>query len=195
MVNIRKKKTNWPGTSKKHLNISWIMPPPGKGSGGHINIYRFIKYLEEAGHKCTVYLYANGGGGSLAPIKLAMDGYPSVKAKMNWLDKNQNIPESDAIFATSWETAYASFLSTSKAKRFYFVQDFEPFFYPVGSLYALAENTYKLGFYGITAGGWLAKKLTEEYGMETTHYDFGADKSLYKLLNDSPRTEISIFFR
>src|SRR4051812_42011897 len=35
--------------------INWVMSPPRSG-GGHQNIYRFIKYLEDKGHSCRVYL-------------------------------------------------------------------------------------------------------------------------------------------
>jgi hypothetical protein len=30
--------------------------------------------------------------------------------------------------------------------------DFEPWFYPMGTDYVLAENTYRFNFYGFTAG-------------------------------------------
>jgi hypothetical protein len=46
------------------------------------------------------------------------------------------------------------------------VQDFEPYFEPVGSYSTFAENTYRFGFHGITLGEWLSKKLTNEYGYE-----------------------------
>lgn len=101
----------------------------------------------------------------------------------------------DGIFATSWETAYPAFNAKFPAKRFYFVQDFEPYFYAPGSLYTLAENTYKFGFFGITAGGWLSKKLKRDYGMRTDHYEFGADKTHYFLTNTNPRKEILFYAR
>ncbi len=53
----------------------------------------------------------------------------------------------DVVFATSWETAYAVFnLQGEQLHKFYFVQDFEPIFFGVGSRYMLAEATYKFGF-------------------------------------------------
>ncbi|MGC4441694.1 glycosyltransferase family 1 protein, partial [Streptococcus suis] len=55
----------------------------------------------------------------------------------------------DVVFATSWDTAYAAFnLKEKNLHKFYFVQDFEPVFYGLGSRYKLAEATYKFGFYG-----------------------------------------------
>lgn len=182
--------------NKKTLNINWIMPPPGKGSGGHHNIFRFIQYLENAGHKNNIYLYTEGIN---APIDLILDSmgdsYPQVSAKMEWLDNNNSMVDSDILFCTSWETAYASKNAKTSARRFYFVQDYEPFFYPVGSLYSLARNTYNFGFFGITAGGWLSKKLSTEHNMRTAYYDFGADSQTYGLTNNNNRKEIFFYAR
>ena len=103
--------------------------------------------------------------------------------------------EAQAIFATSWETAYPAFLDASPAKRFYFVQDFEPYFYPQGSQSLLAENTYRFGFHGITAGGWLSHKLSTEFGMKTDHFDFAVNSEIYSISNLRPRNEVFFYAR
>ena len=144
---------------------AWIMSPPGESSGGHQNIFRFLSYLEAAGHTVKIFLY--------------------------W---SQAIPV-DAIFATGWETAYPAYLDRSNARRFYFVQDFEPSFYPVGSENQLAENTYRFGFEAFTAGKWLATKLHDEYGMTTHPFDFAAEMTLYKRTNDSRRKDVFFYAR
>ena len=54
--------------------------------------------------------------------------------------------------------AYPVFNSRCSGKRFYFVQDFEPYFYPVGSMSLLAENTYRMGFHAITIGALLCRQ-------------------------------------
>ncbi len=190
------KKPAWNGVNKKSLQFNWLMPSPGKGSGGHMNLFRFIKYLEDAGHSCRIYLYTQGGKGSVSHIWASMgDSYPKIKATMEWLEDRQEMKPADGIFATSWDSAYPAFNSKLSAKRFYFVQDFEPYFYPIGSLYALAENTYKFGFYGITAGGWLAKKLKADYAMDTDYFDFSADEGLYSYQNRDHRKEIFFYAR
>lgn len=186
----------WSGTDKKQLTFNWLMPPPGKGSGGHMNIFRFIKFLEEAGHICQIYLYAEGGTGRTEHIWTTMgDSYPQVKASMRWLEDGAEMDAADGIFATSWETAYPALTSKLDAKRFYFVQDFEPYFYPMGTLYTLAENTYKFGFQGVTAGGWLAKKLNRDYSMQTDYFDFGSDSNLYSYKKTSERKEVFFYAR
>jgi hypothetical protein len=186
----------WSGSDRSNLRFNWIMPPPGKGSGGHLNIFRFIKYLEEAGHECRIYVYTFDRKGSIAAIKAIMgNSYPKVAATMEWIDSADEMAEADGILPTSWETAYVAYNFSGPAKRFYFVQDFEPFFYPVGSLYTLAENTYKFSFYGVTAGNWLSTKLRRDYGMKTDYYEFGSEKSLYSYTNDMKRKEILFYAR
>jgi glycosyltransferase involved in cell wall biosynthesis len=83
----------------------------------------------------------------------------------------------------------------SEARRFYFVQDYEPYFFPIGTNHTLAENSYRFGFYGITAGGWLSKKLSKEHGMQTDYFDFAANKSLYRYTNSGKRKEVFFYAR
>jgi len=197
-ANTRNTKNNWNKTLKKNSKFAWIMPPPGKGSGGHLNIFRFIDHLEKAGYENIIYMYVNGQHGSVDGVRAIMgDSYPQIKAleNMQWLEPNTELHDIDGIFATSWETAYASYSLDTRAKRFYFVQDFEPYFYPVGGMYTLAENTYKMGFYGVTAGGWLKKKLATEYGMQTDNFDFGSDPDIYTYQNKDKRNEIFYYVR
>lgn len=189
---------NWvaPKKPKKQLTINWLMPPPGKGSGGHMTIYRFIKYLEQSGHICRIYFHNPGIGSSVEAVKAVMgESFPNVKAPMQWLKKNEEMEPADAIFATSWQTAYTIYNSKLKAKKFYFVQDFEPSFYPMGSMYILAENTYRFGLRGITAGGWLKKKLHDNYNMITDSFSFGSDNSVYSFDKNVDRKEIVFYAR
>lgn len=182
--------------NSKNLTVNWLMPPPGKGSGGHMTLFRFIKYLEDAGHTCRIYFHNPGPGSSVEAVKAVMgNSFPTVKASMQWLHEGQEMEKADALFATSWQTAYTIYASKLNAKKFYFVQDFEPYFYPVGGHSILAENTYKLGLRGITAGGWLESKLHEDYGMTTSSFDFGSDNSTYSYTNSPERKEIVFYAR
>jgi hypothetical protein len=182
------------------IDTAWIMSPPGKESGGHQNLFRFIKIAEQAGHRCTIYLYS----ADVEPVNIenvramleATEAYPDIDADIRVYDPAIGAArETQAIFATGWETAYAAYLDPSHARRFYFVQDFEPSFYPLGTESLLAENTYRFGFHGITAGGWLAHKLSTEYGMSTDHFDFAVDKSLYNVTNTGRRNEVFFYAR
>jgi glycosyltransferase involved in cell wall biosynthesis len=193
-TNIDSARFNPKPVKKKQYTINWVMSPPGKGSGGHQNLFRFIRYIELAGHINNIYLYSTRDKRTLEEIQDVLDdSYPQVNARINWL--KTDVSPADAMFATGWETAYPVFTSKITAKRFYFVQDFEPYFYPVGSESVLAENSYHFGFHGITAGGWLSHKLHSEYGMRTDHYDFGADTRIYKFENGGQRKEVFFYAR
>ncbi|HRN90149.1 MAG TPA: glycosyltransferase family 1 protein [Candidatus Saccharibacteria bacterium] len=178
---------------KPPYTINWVMSPPS-GGGGHQNIFRFIDFLDKAGHRNNVYLYSTFDDMTIAQAKENVKAYSNAR-NVTFKRYNDKMVPADMVFATGWETAYPVFNDKSDARKMYFVQDFEPYFYPMGTDYILAENTYRFGFHGITAGGWLDKKLTSEYGMTCDHYDFGADKSKYKYTNDGKRKEIFFYAR
>src|SRR3989344_1222043 len=162
--------------NKKKLKIGWVLSPLSNGAGGQNTIARFARYLSEAGHDVTFYIYENSQAQSLSEAREIMQ--KSFKLNIP-VKKLKNYEESDALIATGWETTYPTFNTETDAHKFYFVQDFEPYFYGVGSQYVLAENTYKMNFYGITAGPWLTKKVSE-YGMRSDYFEFGADLDIYR---------------
>lgn len=173
--------------------INWVMSPPS-GGGGHQNIFRFISLLDKMGHKNNIYLYSTFDDTSVEEARYNVKSYSTAK-NLTFKKYNGEMTGSDIIFATGWETAYPVFNDKSKSRKMYFVQDFEPYFYPMGTDYILAENTYKFGFHGITAGGWLSSKLSTDYDMTCDFYDFGADKTKYKYKNDKKRNEIFFYAR
>lgn len=190
---------NPPTVDSGSVEIAWLMSPPGKESGGHQNLFRFIDFAERAGHHCTIYLYHAAGTPELEDLRQMLaqtDAYAKVSAEIRIYDRDTGVDAStQAIFATGWETAYPVFLDRTEARRFYFIQDYEASFYPLGSESLLAENTYRFGFHGISAGGWLAKKLHDEYGMTMDHFDFAVDKSRYHVTNLGPRHEVFFYAR
>ena len=176
------------------ITLSWVIPNLGPGSGGHLDIIRAIHILHGLGIKNKIYIYNGNENASRTDLRNAVmefygydleedEIYPSVKL----------MDYSDGVIATSWQTAYIVRNFDNCISKFYFVQDFEPFFYPIGSEYALAENTYKFGFRGITAGGWLEKKLHDEYGMKTKGFSFSYERNLYHKM-DKKDDKHRIFF-
>jgi hypothetical protein len=188
----------WLGTYKESLTFNWVMPPPGRGSGGHMTLFRCIQALERAGHTCRIYLYSGKCGSSVDLIREEMGtSFPECHSMrtMQWLEERETMAPADGVFATSWQTAYPVKSCQHAARKFYFVQDFEPYFYPKGALYHLAEATYRMGLHGITIGRWLAWKLHDEFGMETSHFEFGVDHSTYKLQNLDHRKQVLAYVR
>ena len=169
--------------SKKKLKVAWVLSPLSPGSGGQNTITRFARHLQKQGHDVTIYLYEAIHPQSVAEATKILS--ESFKFDVH-VEAIANYTESDVVFATGWETAYPVFNLKTKAHKMYFIQDFEPYFYGVGSKSILAENTYKMGLYGVTAGKWLTHRVTKEYGMSADYFDFGADLDIYKPTNPEP---------
>ena len=165
---------------KDSIVVSWVIPPLGPGSGGHLDIFRAIDLLSGMGLKHRVYIYGGNEGIPSSDLKKTVKEYYGIDLGQNEIYANvRKMRYTDAIVATSWITAYIVRNFDNAVSKFYFVRDFEPYFYPMGSEYCFAENTYKFGFRGITAGDWLAQKLREEYGMETQAFSFSYERELY----------------
>jgi glycosyltransferase involved in cell wall biosynthesis len=164
-------------TDKNRMVINWIIPDMGVGSGGHMTIFRTIGFLEKFGHKNRIYVFGGTKHGSSSKLKKFINvNFQTLEAEIyNSID---NIKDSDAVVATSWQTAYPVKAIQNTRQKFYFVQDFEPYFYPMGGEYRMAENTYGFGFYGICAGPWLSQ-MTKEYGMQSDYFNLAYDPKIY----------------
>ena len=158
--------------------INWVIPDFNIGSGGHLNIFRVVKKLEETGFICQINIdgdthFHNGEDAR----KCIRENFFPIEAEVG-IGREELRPAA-ATFATGWTTAYTVRDFLGSGKKYYFVQDFEPFFFAHGSDYIFAEETYRLGFKAITAGNWLAEKLAHEYGVETIPFRFSYDAGLY----------------
>lgn len=174
------------------LVIDWVMTPAGPGSGGHTTLFRVIQYLESHGYHNRVYFYDVYRGDHQYYEAIARRYY-NFGGQIARVD--DGMEDAHAVVATSWPTAYPVFNSKCAGKRFYFVQDFEPYFHPVGALSILAENTYRMGFHAITAGRWLAEKLRREFSLECDHFDLGCDLSSYHRAMSSRRRGVVFYAR
>lgn len=175
--------------------INWIVPDFGIGSGGHMGIFRFINYLENKGIKNNIYMFGSLRYDNAAIIKDTICKY-FIPLKAKVYIGIEYMDDSDILFSTSWHTAYAAFRRKNTKHKYYFVQDFEPFFYPMSSEYIFAENTYRMGFTGLTAGSWLSNKLGKEYGMKTYPYNFFPDDIFVsKKVNLKKKNKIFFYVR
>lgn len=168
-----------PGMAREGT-LLWFIPDFNIGSGGHQTIFRTIMRLEHMGWESNIVIVgpANHATAESARQDICEHFFP-VKAKV--FMGFDGLPNSEFVIATGWQTAYPVKAIAGDVKKLYFVQDFEPSFYPAGTESMLAENTYRFGFFGITAGGWLAQKLKDEYGMQTHPISFGVDHDCYRL--------------
>jgi glycosyltransferase involved in cell wall biosynthesis len=181
--------------------VAWVISPPSRSSGGHQNAYQFMKYLEDAGYDITIFLYSTGkyprvSFAGIQSMLAGNGGYAQLKASYEMYDPQTGIRgEYDIVVATDWATAYAAARYEKNVPRAYWVQDFEPFFFPAGPDFVVAENSYRLGLHGIAIGPWLAQKLTREYGMPCDFYEYAVNSARYQRTNDAPRNEILFYAR
>jgi hypothetical protein len=171
------------------MTIGWICSPPGPGSGGHTTLFRMVRAMEERGHRCILFLYDRHGGSLERHASIVRQHWPELTADIR--DTFDGIAGADAYVASSWESAHVlASRSTGAAARLYFIQDFEPFFHAKGTLYALAEDSYRFGFQNIALGELVARQL-EQVGVDHVLAPFGCDTSVYSLTNaDGPRSGV-----
>ena len=181
MYPLLPKKLDEADPNSNKTKIAWVMPHPGKGSGGHRTIIQNVNALLKAGYECDIFVEEDGA--STPQI---------VRDKINnWYEKCDagvyvgfNIQKDyDLMFATGWQTV--DFVKKLPAKKkAYFIQDFEPWFFPMGDQYLITENSYRYGFLPVTIGKWLSHKMQSEFNNPSQYFDFGADLNTYKPLEN-----------
>lgn len=166
----------------KGLRISWVIPQPFEASGGHRNIFRAIRYLSEFGHSCSIHVLQDDrrfdDGDQIRDF--ITEEFFDVKADRVWLGVD-NIPDCDVLVCTYWTTAYVVKDNADKAPlHIYFLQDYEPMFFPMGTDYVRACETYRFGFYPITSGPWPLRMLEKEWGIsDGSFFRFPIDRDIY----------------
>jgi glycosyltransferase involved in cell wall biosynthesis len=174
------------------MSISFILPPFIKGSGGHNKIIDLAKGLAERGHEIRIFLQNESEN---YPIEKAIVDYGLDKLGIKIYVGLTTMFTCDALIATFWQTAYMVKQYESFAKRtFYFVQDFEPYFYPMSENYILAENSYRLGLHVISYGPWCKQVLKTRYHLEADWVPFYINKEIYFPRSDIKRRDNLIIF-
>mgnify|MGYP004580689529 FL=1 len=161
--------------------IAWVIPHPGKGSGGHRTIIQNVNALIKAGYECDIFVEEDGVSTSEIVRNKINEWYEPCTAGIYVGFKFEK--EYDILFATGWQTI--EFVKKLPAKKkAYFIQDYEPWFFPMGDQYLITENSYKYGFLPVTIGKWLASKMEREFNTSAEYFDFGADLNVYKPLEN-----------
>jgi len=160
-------------------NIAWFVPDfPAGGAGGHRTIFQNINRLVDEGYHCDMYVASPENPTTL--MERIKNGYCEFKGDI--FSGLFLVRDYDAIFATGWDTV--EFVRrTNIKKKFYFIQDFEPWFFPMGTDYLRAENTYRYGFEGVSIGRWLSQKISSEFNAKINYFNFCADLSIYHPIN------------
>jgi hypothetical protein len=168
------------------LRIAFIIPGMTKFSGGRTSILRIGTQLTRFEH--DVFYITYDGSKKKKMVKNAKVNLPAYMGEI--CEKEALVSEYDIGIATNWISAYHLCLNMkSFSVKAYFIQDFEPAFYPEGDRYYLALKTYALKLKMISLGEWSAKRIQERIpGADVKIVDFPVELKQYILM----RREIKI---
>jgi glycosyltransferase involved in cell wall biosynthesis len=135
--------------------------------GGVMTILRFADFLKRRwGSEQRFFLLGETNPAELARTLGTV--FPSLAgSQVTSLDDEggiSRVPPSDFSFATLWTTAYELLRVRNTGVKAYFIQDYEPLFYPAGSTSAQVELTYRFGFLGIANTEPLKELVEREHG-------------------------------
>jgi GT2 family glycosyltransferase len=132
-----------------------------------------------------------GAADRLKTISLIRQVYPAVADDQVFVLQNArqaaDLPAFHATICTLWTTPYFALHHQNAGRRFYLIQDYEPAFYPAGSVSALVENTYRMGLYGIANTISLQRMYESEYGGNATYFTPRINAAVFHPAEPAPR--------
>jgi hypothetical protein len=85
------------------------------------------------------------------------------------------ISEGSRRVATHWPTAWAIAAQRIQPRPLYFIQDYEPYFYPMSYDYLRARASYSLPFHHVYYGPWVGAKVQRPENISHVNIDFPID--------------------
>jgi len=169
-------------SDRRRLHIAVAVPSFRRGSGGHGTIFQIVRRLEDLGHTCSIWVHdpwlGDADGRPAALRRHIVEWFAPVRAPVfvgfdDWHG-------ADVAMATGWETVYPLARMPGCRARAYMVNDHEPEFFATSAEALFAENTYRLGFFPISASDWLRDLLADRYGCEGASFRLGVDHDVYR---------------
>jgi len=163
---------------KKKLSIAFIIPGMPKYSGGHTSILRLGTYLSEFSHEVFYVSYLPQ---KVSEMKSNAE-YNLKEYKGEFLGPDGLTEfEYDVGVATYWVSAYYLWNMDNVKYKSYFIQDYEPDFYPRGDIRIFVENTYRMNYHMISLGVWNKLKIEETFGVQVDDIVFPFEPKEYWL--------------
>ena len=133
-----------------------VMPTIHPHAGGTTSALRILNYLSQNGYVVDVLCYDNDNVNEmLSNAKINVQGFGGTFVSRDIAMKNNY----DVCIATNWISVY--YAKKLSGYKFYFVQDYEPFFTEIGDQSCLAKKTYELGFHIISLGQWNVEQIKQ----------------------------------
>jgi GT2 family glycosyltransferase/glycosyltransferase involved in cell wall biosynthesis len=178
--------------------ITWFVPSFHHPYAGIHTILRFAQLLRDRhGAQSELVIYDNPGvtaAEMTGRVSVLFPKPPGTFRVLQSLEEVAELPECDLAVATLWKSAYAVLSHPRAMTKAYFVQDFEPAFLPAGTQSALAEQTYRLGLYGIFNTQGLHDYVTSHYPMEGCWFEPAVERAIFHAHRPPKRGPLRIFF-
>lgn len=183
--------------------INWFIPYFNHAYGGIYTILRFANYFHtKKDIKNRLIIYGDPLSSGTEIKNIIAKSFPDLLNEEIIMLRDydmDHLPSSDICIATLWSSAYFALKFNKCLGKFYFVQDYEPLFNPAGTIYALTENTYRFGFYGITNTQGLYDIYSQDFGGVAEYFVPSVDKTIFypgekKHLKPSIENPFKIFF-
>jgi len=195
--NINHAKKAVPLTNPK--SAGFFLPSFDAIYAGLVNIFSFADYLASQGLSVHFYIL-KGTPSAQSEKELVAAKFPGLKKATFTVvtpDNTSNVPHLDIGVCTQWSSAYTLAKCRDITRKCYFIQDNEPNFYPMGSISALADLTYRLGFFGIANTEGLLNMYKQKYDGKGTMLKSVVSMEAYHPRKDryyKPTSPYRVFF-
>ncbi len=127
-------------------------------TGGALSVAQLVNDLISLGHDARLIVRSPDGYNPATPLLAEPVFYPNRKALL------EHLGEADIVVGTLWPTMYYimhAFLHRPSFVPAYFVQDFEPFFYPETdhATRCLVQDTYSLTPFCFAKTPWICEQV------------------------------------
>lgn len=166
-------------------SVTWFLPVFDHAFyGGMHTILRFAAYFHIQKGVSTQFVIVNNYLTSQKAFSMITAPFPELAdckvVVLDTLDDVSKLEPTDAAFSTLWFTAYYLLRYNQTKRKFNFIQDYEPLFYPAGSISAQVQATLRMGFYGITNTVTLKNIYEGYYGGQATSFTPAVNTGLFK---------------
>lgn len=167
--------------------------------GGVFTIFRFIEKLSVEGVENRIIIYDNPSFNTSTLKKEIEENFSNLNNYKIIIhdmkhDNIDDLPSADLSFCSFWTSAYLLLKFNKTKRKYYFIQDYEPLFYPGGSTYALAESTYRFGFRGLVNTPGLLAAVNSRHALEGVSFIPAVDQAIYHPDKAKKSDKIKVFF-
>lgn len=185
------------------LVVTWFLPFVDHAlKGGVRTVFMLAQHLSQQFGTTNHFVIV--GYGSEFPktqnlAKSLTDNFPelnfTIQPYRTLFDNPKSLPPSECGICTLWTTAYVLLRYQKTLTKFYLVQDFEPNFYPAGTVSGIIEQTYRFGFAVLANTRGVAVPVGR-YTNDVTQFYPGVDQEIFypDETRDTPQKPFRIVF-